>query len=123
MESKQDSKASKMRKQQVSTVAVRVKRETKRRLQSEMAKINKKTIGRAVHLDALILRLLERLTEQDIIALQEQSLSNTDRLEIAHRDYIKRNGAISKDEFIGIMLASTHVDKASTFKIDGINGK
>ena len=106
METKQESKTSKTRKQKISTVAVRVKRETKRRLQTEMAKINKKTFGRSVHLDALILLLLGRLTEQDIITLQEQSLSNADRLERQYREHVRKHGNISKDTFVGIVLGS-----------------
>jgi len=36
--------------------------------------------------------------------LKDQSLSNKDRLEKRYSDFCARNGRISKDEFIGILL-------------------
>lgn len=55
-------------------------------------------------MDELILLLLGRLTEQDITALQEGSLSNADRLELAHREHVKSHGTISMDAFLGKIL-------------------
>ena len=114
METKQDPKPTKSKAAQSTSTSVRVRRETKRRLFTELAKVNKKTFGKKVHLDAVISRALDRLTDHDIVDLQETSLSNADRLEIAYRDHIKAHGATTKDDFIGIMLASTRVDKSTS---------
>ncbi len=92
----------------VSTVPIRVKRETKKRLQSELAKVNKKQFGRKVRLDALIDRAVSLLTEADLLNLQQASLSNVDRLEIKYREFVKTNATISKDEFIGLILTQTN---------------
>lgn len=120
METKQESKPSKVKVNQSSTVAVRVKRETRRRLFAELAKVNKKSFGKKVRLDALVSRALDLLSERDLVEIQQHSLSNADRLEIAYREHVKKNGPITKDAFLGIMLASTHVDKSSTVS-DGEN--
>jgi hypothetical protein len=105
METKQDVKSTKAKVVQVSTVPVRVKRETKKRLLAELAKVNKKTYGRKVRMDALILRALDSLKDSDISALQESSLSNSDRLEMAYREHAKISGSLTKDEFLGRLLS------------------
>lgn len=104
METKQDAKPLKSKAPQVSTVPVRVKRETKKRLLTELAKVNKKTFGKKVHLDDLVALLLGLLTEQHVMQLQETSLSNADRLEIAYNAYVKAHGAITKDAFLGKLM-------------------
>jgi hypothetical protein len=104
METKQEIKSTKP-KLKVSTVALRVKRETKRLLQAELTKINKKTYGRNVRVDALIIRMLGYLSEADTLFLQEESLTNADRLEKEYQNYLKSNPKTSKDEFIGMLLS------------------
>ena len=87
------------------TVGLRVKRETKKRIQAELAKVNKKDFGKKVRCDELIGTALSLLTERHIKELQDGSMTNTDRLEIQYRDYIRKNGATSKDEFLGLVLS------------------
>ena len=86
------------------TVGLRLKRETKKRIQAELAKINKKDFGKKVRCDELIGTALSLLTERHIKDLQDASLTNADRLEIQYRDYIKKHGATSKDDFLGRIL-------------------
>jgi hypothetical protein len=93
------------------TVGLRVKRETKKRIQAELAKVNKKDFGKKVRCDELIGTALSLLTEQHLRALQDGSMTNADRLEIQYRDYVKKHGATSKDDFLGTLLRdqkSTH---------------
>jgi hypothetical protein len=104
METTTNQKSAKTKPANVSTVALRVKRETKRRIQTELAKVNKKAFGRKVRVDALVSRALNLLTDADIKTLQEASLSNSDRLEQKYREYLKTNSGVSKDEFLGQML-------------------
>ena len=87
------------------TVGLRVKRETKRRIQAELAKVNKKDFGKKVRCDELIGTALSLLTEQHLKALQDGSMTNADRLELQYRDYVKKHGATTKDEFLGKILA------------------
>lgn len=87
------------------TVALRVKRETKKRIQAELAKVNKKDFGKNVRCDELIGTALSLLTDQHFKALQDGSLTNADRLEAQYRDYVKKHGATSKDDFLGKLLS------------------
>ena len=89
----------------MATVSMRVKRDTKRRVLAELAKVNKKDFGKPVKTDALIGLLLSLLNDQHVKALQDGSMTNADRLELLYRDYVKKHGATSKDEFLGRMLS------------------
>jgi hypothetical protein len=106
METSTNQKVGKIKPNTVSTVPLRVKRETKRRIQAELAKVNKKAFGRKVRVDALIARAIGLLSDVDIAALQDASLSNADRLEQQFRDYAKTHAGVSKDEFLGKLLSS-----------------
>ncbi|MGE0175075.1 MAG: hypothetical protein AB7T49_19935 [Oligoflexales bacterium] len=105
MEVSTNQKVAKTKLNTVSTVPLRVKRETKRRIQAELAKVNKKPFGRKVRVDALVSRALNLLTDADIKALQEASLFNADRLEMAYLEHVKKHGSVTKDEFLGKLLS------------------
>jgi len=87
-----------------SIVSLRVKWETKKRVQAELAKVNKKDFGKKVRCDELIGTALSLLTDQHLKALQDGSMTNADRLEIQYRDYVKKHGATTKDEFLGTLI-------------------
>jgi hypothetical protein len=40
--------------------------------------------------------------------LQQSTLSNADQFEMEYRDYIRKNGAISKDDYYGKVIAIMH---------------
>jgi hypothetical protein len=105
MEQNQKPKVNKAKTATVATVSIRVKRETKRKFLSELAKVNKKEFGKNVGCDELMVIVLALITEQHIKALQAASLSNADRLEIQYREFVKKNGATSKDDFLGKILS------------------
>jgi hypothetical protein len=98
------SKAVKAKVSSSTSVSLRVKRETKKRIQAELAKVNKKEFGKKIRCDELIGVAFSLLTDQHLKALQEGSMTNADRLEIQYRDFVKKHGATSKDEFLGIIL-------------------
>ena len=87
------------------TVALRVKRATKKKLATELARINKKEFGRRVRADELIQFALALVDNNHVAELQERSLSNADRLEQRYQEYVKANGTIAKDVFLGKLLA------------------
>lgn len=65
---------------------------------------NKKSFGRKVR-DSEILSLgLSLLNAGHIQQLQNQTLSEKDRLHMAHEEYQKANGKVSMDQFIGKLL-------------------
>ena len=85
--------------------SVRVKKETRKRLLSEIAKANKKDFGRRIHADEIVSVALTLLTATHIKKLQEESLSSMDRLERDYRAYLAKHGPISKDIYLGKRLS------------------
>jgi hypothetical protein len=85
--------------------SVRVKKETRRRLLSEVAKANKKDFGRRVHADEIVAVALSLLTPDHIKNLQEGSLSTMDRLERDYRAHVAKHGPMTKDVYLGKRLS------------------
>jgi len=105
MDQSNQPKASKPKTAVTQTVGLRVKRETKKRIQAELARINKKDFGRKVRCDELIGTALSLLTERHITELQGGSMTNADRLEQKFREYVKAKPGMSKDQFLGKLLS------------------
>lgn len=85
-------------------VQLNIRRETKRKIQAELAKLNKKDFGRRIYADDYITFAISLVTPESIQHLQEASLSNADRLERDYKNYIATSGHISKDEYLGKRL-------------------
>jgi hypothetical protein len=88
-----------------SHAALRVRKETRRKVLAEVAKANRKDFGRKIPIDAFVSLAASLVTPQHIQALQEGSLSNADRFEREYRLYVSKHGAISKDEYLGKRLS------------------
>lgn len=83
---------------------IRISNETKMQC-SRIAKVaNQKKLGRKVKIDEVLKLALSLITDAEIKKLQNSSLSNEDRKEQLRQMYIKKIGAISKDEFIGFIM-------------------
>jgi hypothetical protein len=95
-----------------STVGLRVKRDTKRRVMQELAKMNKKDFGKRIKADELIGLALSLLEERHLKSLQDASLTNADRVELLYREHVKNFGATSKDEFLGKILSGKVASEA-----------
>lgn len=65
---------------------------------------NKKTIGRKIKKHELLNFALSILKPEHIKMLQEQSLTNEDRMEQLRQKYIKIHGPISKRDFLGFTM-------------------
>lgn len=78
--------------------------ETSKLLNQLRDRANKKPYGRKVRDAELIAAGLRLLGEPQITELQDQTLSEQDRLKMAHEDYQKANGKISLDQFIGRLI-------------------
>lgn len=96
--------AQKQSKKIVTASSLRVKPETRKRFLSELAKVNKKSFGRKVRADQLLSLLMTFMRPEHIQKLQQESLSNADRLEMRYREHVKKFGPVSKDEFLGLLL-------------------
>ena len=99
--SHQGSKKGKLR-----TDSIRIRKETKKKIQSELMLLNKKDFGRKITADDFIQLAISLVRPEHTDSLRERTLSNKDRLEQRYLDYCAKNGKISKDEFIGILLGS-----------------
>lgn len=100
METSEVKKVPKQATKKSTSAAIRVSVETRKKLLAELVKVNKKQSGRRVKMDALLLKLLNKLTAQDVTELQESSLTGRDRMEQSYRAYCTKFGAITMDEFL-----------------------
>lgn len=78
--------------------------ETVKLLNSIKERANKKTFGRKIKDSEILATALRLISSEHIKELQELTLSERDRLAIAHDKYQKVNGKISLDQFIGKLL-------------------
>lgn len=93
--------------------ALRVKKETRRRVLQTLQQVNKKDFGRKVRADQVIALGQSLLRPEHLQSLQESSLSHSDRLERDYRAYVTKHGAISKDEYLGRRLSGEIAAQAS----------
>jgi hypothetical protein len=102
------------KKTKLKTDSLRVRRETKKKIQAEVAVINRKSFGRPVTPDDYVALAITLIKPDHLDALKDRTLSNKDRLEKRYQDYCAVNGKVSKDEFLGVLLqagAATAVER------------
>ena len=87
------------------TTPIRVFKATAKTLKSMIQKLDKKSFGRKVRVDDLILKSLSLLEDKHLEEIRDATLSNTDKLEISYQEYCKTHGQISKDEYLGRLLS------------------
>ena len=78
--------------------------ETAKLLEGIREKINKKSYGRKIREASIIAHAVKLITPEDIQKLQESTLTEKDRLLMAHEDWCKENGKITIDQFIGKLI-------------------
>ncbi|MBX3041163.1 MAG: hypothetical protein KF789_10710 [Bdellovibrionaceae bacterium] len=100
METSEVKKAPKQILKKSTSAAIRVSIETRKKLLAELAKVNKKQSGKRVKMDALLLKLMTKITAADVAELQEASLTGRDRMEQSYRAYCAKFGQITMDEFL-----------------------
>lgn len=94
--------------------SLRLKKDIKKRIMSDLARVNKKDYGKKVHLSEYLEVLMGLFTAEHITQLQERSLSNADRLDREYKKYAAEHGPISKDEYLGARLRGTIVAHLDT---------
>ena len=91
----------------VKTDSLRVKRETKKKIITELAEFNRrKKIGRNLTVDDYVQLAISFMKPDSLETLRDRTLSNKDRLELRYQEYCVSNGKVSKDEFYGILLSA-----------------
>lgn len=96
--------AGQTRKSKLRTDSLRVRKETKKKILTELAALNRKTFGRKVTTDEYVALAISLIQSKHLDQLKEQSYSNKDRLDQKYQEYCAANGKVSKDEFIGVLL-------------------
>lgn len=85
--------------------SIHTRKETKKRITADLARINKKDFGRVIRAEEYLALAVTLITPEHILQLQESSLSNADRLERDYRKYLAQFGPISKDDYLGKRLS------------------
>lgn len=83
---------------------IRIKRETKRKILSDLTQLNRKTFGKSVTPDQYIALAISLLTPEHLEQLKSKSMTNKDRLEQKYREHCQVHGKVSMDEFLGLLL-------------------
>lgn len=96
--------------------ALRVRKETRKRVLADLGRVNKKDYGKKVRADDYLSLAVSLIQPEHIQKLQEGSLSNADRLDRDYREYVSKHGFISKDEYLGKRLSGESEDQKNTAK-------
>ena len=86
------------------TASIRVLKSTAKKLRSLALKLNKKSYGRKIKADDIIIKSLSLLEEKHLEQIKAASLSNSDRINIAYKNHCKTHPGASKDDFLGLLL-------------------
>lgn len=78
--------------------------ESAKLLASLKDKANKKSYGRKIKDSEIISKALALVEAKHLAELQQETLSEKDRLYMAHEEFVKQNGKITLDQFIGRLL-------------------
>lgn len=84
---------------------IRVRRETKKRILAELMSLNKKEFGKPVTPDQFISLAISLMKPEHFESLKANSLSNKDRFEKRYLKHCEKNGKITRDEYLGILMA------------------
>jgi len=87
-----------------SSAPVRVRHETKAKLEQLLRRANKDRLGRRVKPDDLLGFALGLITDQHLATICDSTLSNKDRLELLYRRTAKERRGLSRDVFFGLLL-------------------
>ena len=83
---------------------IRVKQNTKAKLNELLQRANKQKLGRKVKTDDLICFGLDLLTDAHLEQICNKALTNKDRLELLFRKVAKEKRGITRDEFVGLLI-------------------
>lgn len=111
-EAKLETEKSKRQKAQLSRVK-KLDADAARLLASIREKVNKKEHGRKVRDAEILAKALGLLTQEHITALQAQTYSQKDHLQMAYEFHQKQNGKTTMDDFLGLLMRGELKQKPS----------
>lgn len=86
------------------SIPVRIRTESKEKIDALLARVNKDRIGRKVKSDDLICFSIDLLTDAHLDQIGAKLLSNKERLEILYRKLAKTKRGLTREEFLGMLL-------------------
>lgn len=89
---------------EIETIAIRVRSGTKTKLDKILDAVNSKEYGKRVKSDDVISFAIGLINDAYMHSLRDQSLTNSDRLEILFQQQRKRKKELTKDEFLGLLM-------------------
>jgi hypothetical protein len=87
------------------TIPIRIHKTTAKQLHNITSKCNKKSYGRKVKANDIILAALDLLTDEHLEKIRQSTYSSSDQLEIEFKNYCKNHGPVTKDEFLRLLLS------------------
>ncbi len=90
-------------KQKSEFTALRVRKNTLKKLQKHLSLINKKEYGKKIRPDFFLNFLLDTFDPADIEQIQESSLSELDKFERDFKMYCKNEKVVTKEEFFRLV--------------------
>ena len=92
------------------SMPIRIRAETKQKLDHLLALANKKKFGKKVKPNDLICYALDRINDGDIAQICENSLSNKDRLDLFFEQTKRSNRSLTREQFYGMLIEGSKVD-------------
>lgn len=77
---------------------------TAKSLSTIRERVNKKSFGRKIKEREILALAVRQISDSHIKEMQESTLTQQDRLHLAHEEYVKANGRITLDDFIGRLM-------------------
>jgi hypothetical protein len=87
------------------SVYMRLNKEAYRKIQHELANLNKKAWGKTITPDQFVTLAITLIQDIHRKQLQDDSLSNKDRLEQKYSEYCRSVSRVTRDEFVGLLLS------------------
>lgn len=88
----------------IASSPVRLRAQSRAKLDALVARINKDRAGRRVKPDGLICYSLDLLTDQHLQEIGARLLTNKERIEILYSKLSKTKRGLSRDQFFGMLL-------------------
>ena len=86
------------------SAAIRIKEETKIKLEQLLRQANKDRAGRRIKVDDVLCFSLGLIVDEHIEAIRNNTLTNKDRMELLYLKISKEKRGITRDEFFGMLL-------------------
>ncbi|MBT4761944.1 MAG: hypothetical protein HOO06_09630 [Bdellovibrionaceae bacterium] len=86
------------------TTPIRVRKATSRTIRTVLNKLNRKQLGRRVTVDDVVAKALTMLTDESLEEVKQSTFSSKDHLELQYQEYCQKNGQVTKEKFLDMLL-------------------